>query len=75
MRLIEMPCAIFTIGRFSIWDWGHKDWHCDSCLEVSENRKEDRLRESIKDTVGQEAYEQGFKDGAETNPTQESRTR
>ena len=67
MELQEMPCELFTIpftnGRFCIWDWGHKDWQCRECNMISENRRRDEIYNSIADSVGQEAYQQGFKDG------------
>ena len=66
MELIDMPEAIFTIpftgGRFSIWDWNKKGYFCKQCAIDSENERYRDLENSIAESVGRQAYEEGLRD-------------
>ena len=67
MQLVDMPQAIFIIpftkGRFAIWDWNKKGWYCVFCAEESEEKRQADIEDSISNSIGQEAYEEGFRDG------------
>ena len=51
MRLVDMPCEIFTIpftkGRFTIWDMNAKDWNCEFCAIEYQNKHQRDLEDSI----------------------------
>jgi len=68
MKLTDMPQPVFTIpftnGRFSIWDWNKKEWHCINCSYDSEHRREQEMIDAISESVGRKAYEEGFTDGS-----------
>jgi len=67
MKLTDMPQAVFTIpftgGRFCIWDWNKKEWFCSQCAIDSESRKHQEMIDSVAESVGRQAYEEGFADG------------
>ena len=67
MRLVDMPCEIFAIpftkSRFTVWDMNHKDWVCEFCAMEDQDRRRQDLEDSIAESIGREAYKEGFEDG------------